>query len=186
MANVMSVEAGEVDYVEASVYRELLLGCGMDRAKRLSIHKDREAWSSLITLDVERSMNPDVVHDLDMLPLPFRSEDFDEIHAYEVLEHCGKQGDWRFFFDQFAEFWRILKPGGLFYGTCPSWDSVHAWGDPGHTRIINEGTITFLRQEAYGKPNTPMTDYRGYWKHDFEVLVSMHQNEHYIFCLRKQ
>jgi SAM-dependent methyltransferase len=186
MANQIAVEPGEVFHVEQPVYRELLIGCGTSRSKRLAIDKSKEQWNSLITLDIDEGVNPDVVHDLNVLPLPFRNEDFDEIHAYEVLEHIGTQGDWKVFFDQFAEFWRILKPGGLFYGTCPSWDSVHAWGDPGHTRVINESTITFLRQEAYDVENTPMTDYRGYWKRDFEVLVSMHQNEHYIFCLRKK
>lgn len=185
MANVIQVQAGEVEYKEEEVYRELLLGCGKDRDKRISID-DRKTWNSVITLDFDESVNPDVVHDLNNLPYPFRDEDFNEIHAYEVLEHCGTQGDWQFFFDQFAEFWRILKPGGLLYFTCPSWDSVHAWGDPGHTRIINEGTIAFLVQENYETENTPMTDYRFYWKHDFEPLIATHRNERFIVCLRKK
>ena len=175
----------EVIFEAERKYTELLIGCGHDRRKLLTVDK-RDHWENLITLDINERVNPDVVHDLNVLPYPFLNEEFDEVHAYEVLEHCGTQGNWEFFFAQFTEFWRILKPGGLLYGTCPSWSSVHAWGDPGHTRIINEGTITFLRQDAYGQENLPTTDYRGVWQHDFEVLISMHQKEHYVFCLRKR
>ncbi len=185
MANVLHVEPGEVVYEEPSHYRELLVGCGISRERRITID-NREGWSSLVTLDIDRGVNPDVVHDLEVLPYPFQDEAFNEIHAYEVLEHCGRQGDWQFFFDQFAEFWRILRPNGLLYATVPSWDSCGAWGDPGHTRIINEMTINFLRQDQYGAENSPMTDYRFYWKRDFEPLVAMHRQEHFVFCLRKK
>lgn len=186
MANVINAEPGEVVYEAPSHYRELLVGCGVSRSKRLAIDKTQEQWRSLVTLDIDPGVNPDFVHDLEVLPYPFADESFNEIHAYEVLEHCGRQGDWKFFFDQFAEFWRILRPDGLFYATVPSWDSAGAWGDPGHTRVINEMTISFLQQDKYDVENTPMTDYRFYWKRDFEPIVAMHRNEHFIFCLRKK
>jgi len=31
-----------------------------------------------------------------------------------VLEHIAAQGDFEHFFQQFSDFWRILKPDGLF------------------------------------------------------------------------
>jgi SAM-dependent methyltransferase len=120
---------------------ELLIGCGNDRRKKITFPQTPSDWTQLVTLDIDASTKPDIVHDLNVLPYPFLDSTFDEIHAYEVLEHCGRQGDWKFFLDQFAELWRILKPGGFLVATCPMWDGPWAWGDPGHTRVISR-TIT--------------------------------------------
>lgn len=163
---------------------ELLLGCGRDRRKLMDLNKNAE-WKALTTLDLSPDVGADVVHDLNDLPYPFDSESFDEIHAYEVLEHCGIQGDWRFFFDQFTEFHRILKPSGLFYATVPSWNSCGAWGDPGHTRVINEMSINFLQQSSYDEKGRPTTDYRSAYKVDWQPEIAMHQHDRFIFALRK-
>ena len=125
--------------------QELLIGCGSNREKRLSCDGTK-TWTSLTTLDFNDHHKPDVVWDLHELPLPFPPEFFDEIHAYEVLEHVGRQGDWRVFFAQFNEFWRILKPGGHLAATCPSWHSPWAWGDPSHTRVLQKENLVFLNQ----------------------------------------
>jgi SAM-dependent methyltransferase len=165
--------------------KELLIGCGNSRIKRLVASKEKEEWENLTTLDIDPSCNPDVVWDLHYLPLPFEDETFDEIHAYEVLEHVGKQGQYAFFFNQFSDFWRILKPNGLMMGSVPRWNGQWAWGDPGHTRIITEGTLSFLSQKLYTEVGrTAVTDYRSIYKVDFEVSVEI--NEDFLwFILRK-
>jgi SAM-dependent methyltransferase len=115
---------------------------------------------------------------LNEFPLPFDDDSFDEIHAYEILEHLGTQGDWRFFFDQWSDFWRILKPGGVFIGTCPAWNSPWAWGDPSHTRVVSPESLIFLNQPAYEQVGkTPMSDFRHCFKADFDILHS-HTAEH--------
>jgi hypothetical protein len=78
---------------------ELLIGCGNSRKKKLNGPLG-PGWSTLVTLDIDPGCEPDVVHDIGVLPLPFRDDMFDEIHAYDVLEHSGVQGDWKFFFAQ--------------------------------------------------------------------------------------
>lgn len=162
---------------------ELLLGAGSSRAKLLSLG-DR-AWGHLVTLDINQDHNPDVVHDLEILPYPFDDDAFDEIHAYEVMEHIGRQGDWRFFFAQWAEIYRILKPGGVFFGTSPAFDSPWAWGDPGHTRIINQECLCFLSQPNYAQVGkTAMTDYRFVWKGDFDVIYSRTEGHTYQYGLK--
>lgn len=169
----------------SSPYKELLLGAGSSREKRVYV-QGRESWSDLTTLDFNSDHKPDVEWDLERLPLPFPNNEFDEIHAYEVLEHTGQQGDWKFFFSQFSDFWRILKPGGLLFGTCPSWKSAWAWGDPSHKRVISNGTLVFLSQKEYDKQvgKTPMTDYRFFYKADLERIYCTEDDDKLVFILR--
>lgn len=165
---------------------ELLLGCGNRREKQVKVKDCPQDWCELVTLDWDEGVNPHVVHDLTKMPLPFDNDMFDEIHAYEVLEHCGAQGDWRLFFDQFSEFHRILKPGGIFVATVPPWDSIWAWGDPGHTRVISEASLVFLCQENYEQlGKTAMTDYRRWYKADFKLLFAGEKDGAFVFVLRK-
>lgn len=163
---------------------ELLLGCGSSRAKKLSL-PGRAEWSALVTLDYNADHKPDVVHDLNE-PLPFDESSADEIHAYEVLEHLGSQGDWRFFFTQWADFWRVLKPGGTFLGTVPLPSSPWAWGDPSHTRVIPRESFTFLVQPQYDAQVgvTAMSDFRFIYKADFDIIHLIDNGDVLEFGLR--
>jgi len=150
---------------------ELLIGSGNNHLKQ--IHGEgNDAWKNLITLDINPLVNPTVIHDLNVMPYPFEENTFDEIHAYEVMEHVGKLGDWKFFFDQWAEFSRICKSGALFFGTSPHFTSPWAWGDPSHTRVITIESFSFLNQKLYeqGIGNTSMTDFRSYYKANWELV----------------
>lgn len=156
-------------------YRELLLGCGHSREKRLfpvvdspfvpGVRAPIREWVNLKTADVNPRCKPDVLFDLNQpydICGHFPDDWFDEIHAYEVLEHAGAQGDYELFFKQFNALWSIMKPNGVLCATVPNWTSIWAWGDPGHTRVISPATLVFLDQEEYAKQlgKTAMSDYR--------------------------
>lgn len=163
---------------------ELLIGAGNRREKVMHL-PGKDGWTDLVTLDIDPLAKPDVIHDLDVLPYPFEGDQFDEIHASEVLEHCGRQGDWRFFLAQFQEFWRILKPGGVLCASCPSITSRWAWGDPGHTRVIQPESLIFLQQKQYAQVGqSAMTDYRHVYSADFEVEFQDDDGESFRFVLR--
>jgi SAM-dependent methyltransferase len=164
---------------------ELLIGCGRNHEKKLT-RPGHEKWKNLITLDLNPDHKPDVLHDLEEIPLPFDDDTFDEIHAYEVLEHVGRQGDYRFFFAQFSDFWRILKNGGVLCGTSPLSNSVWAWGDPGHTRVISRECFLFLNQMEYIQVGrSPMSDYRFLYKADFDpIYIDACGTDNFAFVLQ--
>ena len=172
--------------INKNQYNELLIGCGRNHNKKVYA-EEKSKWTNLTTLDINPDHNPDVLWDLTQIPLPFDDNSFDEIHAYQVLEHTGQQGDYKFFFAQFSDFWRILKPDGLIIGNCPMWNSVWAFGDPSHTRIIQKQNFIFLDQAEYTKQigKTNLSDFRYIYQADF-VTCYIHEDEggHLTFILK--
>lgn len=196
----------------ARIHRELLIGCGRRRDKRMWRTSDdfsgagpasNREWKNLYTADINPECDPDFCVDLNVGPQwsPFEirlknweslgilDEDgcfqesfFDEVHAYEILEHLGKLGDELSFFDHFSEIWRILKPGGYLLATVPSRFSEWLWGDPSHKRAIYPCTLTFLDQTEYVRQcdndatRTPMSDFRSIYKADFKIVYT-HDNK---------
>lgn len=185
MSAVFANETPTVDFVGS--YKELLLGAGSNRDRKVWGGKEKLKFKNLITCDIEPSHGCDVVHDLNITPWPFADNEFDEIHAYEVLEHLGQQGDAKSFFAHFSEIWRILKPGGQLYASCPMWDSPWAWGDPSHRRVITKHSLVFLCQKEYEKQigKTAMSDFRSIYKCNFEVLAIQEKEDALIFVLEK-
>ncbi len=166
-------------------YRELILGSGNRQIKTVRFEQIPAEFQNVTTVDIDPDSKPDVVWDLNKVPLPFEDNSFDELHAYDVLEHTGTQGDWRFFFAQFEDFWRVLKPGGYLCAACPMWDSPWAWGDPGHSRLLSKYTLMFLDQGAYAQVGrTPMTDYRHVYKGNFETMAITESEHKWGFVLR--
>ena len=163
---------------------ELLIGCGNSRRKKL--YKDSPDWTELVTMDHDPNCGADIRHDLETTPWPLDSDRFDEVHAYEVLEHLGTQGDYKAFFRHFGEIWRVLRDGGLLIATCPAWDSPWAWGDPSHTRIISRQSLIFLDQTQYAEQvgKTAMTDFRWLWQGDFEPIAAEIEQGSFRFMLK--
>lgn len=169
--------------------KTLLLGSGTKPFKYIRTPLGDKEFVGLVTLDINPALNPDVVHDLRVmhpLAMPFDEAEFQEIHAYEVLEHLGAQGDWEFFFREWSEYYRILKPGGFFCGSVPAIGSPWVWGDPGHSRAIVAQTFIFLNQQAYKEQLgvTSMTDYRDVFKGDFHMISSEVIGEKLFFTLQ--
>jgi hypothetical protein len=183
----------------------LLLGAGA-RRERMIMVRGRTNWAgqALVTLDIDYRHQPDIVWDLNEHPwggyrvvdattmgIVLEDNSFEEIHAYEVMEHLGRQGDLLSFFADFGEIYRLLEPDGRFAATVPRWESMWAWGDPGHTRIINSGSLAFLDQQQYKDQvdcppgrRTPMADYRSLWDGDLELVWHDYLPENFRFILR--
>jgi len=186
---------------------ELLLGSGYSRDKRMVLSpNDTYEWKDLITLDDNADVNPDILCDLNTWAIRgdnsngvralevrkrhfkpcIKESFFAEVHAYEVLEHLGRQGDITSFFSTFDNIWRILVPGGYLFATCPSRFSNWLWGDPGHCRAILPESLTFLDQTNYEQCGTTMmSDYRHIYQSDFKIISSIDDKTfHKSFCKR--
>jgi len=163
---------------------ELLLGCGNKRVKIMSPLGAND-WTRLVTLDIDPNCKPDVLADIE-LGLPFADNTFKEIHAYDVLEHFGRQGDYRAFFKHFADIYRVLTPYGFLCGITPRYNGRWAWNDPGHTRIISPFNLQYLNQATYDDQvgKTPMTDYRWLWKGDLRLVYSKNEGESHTWILQ--
>ena len=152
----------------------LLIGSGHNHDRQIRCADEPLSYDDdqyeLVTLDMNPDIGATVVWDMENRPLPFADEEFDEIAAFNVLEHWGQVGDWRGWFDEFAEYHRILKPGGNFRSLTPLGEDRFA--DPGHTRFIGPNSFGFLNQDFYQHnidEGNPVTDYRWYYKADFSI-----------------
>lgn len=169
---------------------------------------ESERWQNVVTVDLNPACDPDLLIDLSktlwtMDPAAVRrrppealreleggdlalaSDLFDEVHAYEVLEHLGRSGDYETYFAQMDEIWRVLRPGGFLCATVPSRFSIWAWGDPGHGRIISSASLVFLYRPTYedlGK--SPSSDYRSVFSGDFNIVQSSDDDETHRFILQ--
>ncbi len=99
----------------------LNVGCGFAQYKRPNV----------INLDAFPICKPDVVHDLNTVPLPFDDEQFDIIIANHILEHIP---NW---WECFNDLTRVLKTNGQLIIWVPAIGTDAQWGFRDHVAEIN-------------------------------------------------
>ncbi len=136
--------------------RCLMLGPGKRPVRRkwmipeYSLPEEQVDWVSVDIIG-----NPTYIFDLNRIErgekLPAGNEEFDEIHAYSVLNLYGTQGDYKGWFTGWREFWRVLKPGGYFVGGVPLWNGEWVFGDPATRRVIQSTSLMSLTRDFYSR-----------------------------------
>jgi SAM-dependent methyltransferase len=94
--------------------------------RRLNIGCGTKPLPGAVNLDISADVGADVVHDLNRFPWPFEAESFDEVYAYDVLEHVENVPR------ALEEIHRICKPGGALLATVPHFSSANAFTDVTH------------------------------------------------------
>jgi SAM-dependent methyltransferase len=106
----------------------LNLGCGQ---KKLPGH---------LNVDRVASIQPDLVHDLDVHPYPLPDGAFEEICAYDVVEHVA---DVTVFMN---EIWRVAQPGAVVKLTTPHFSCSNSYTDPTHRRHLGWSSFDYFTQ----------------------------------------
>ena len=115
-------------------------------ARLREIFQSRFIGSEYIPLPAEREKHPQTRHE-DVMALSFASKSFDAYISCEVMEHVPDIAR------TLAEAHRILRPGGLFFGTVP----FHYGSGRSVTRArLRDGVVEHLMPPEYhGNPVDP-------------------------------
>lgn len=110
--------------------RILNLGCGRKRVE------------GAVNLDLTPETAPDVVHDLNARPWPFPDGRFEEVLAFDVIEHLDSV------IGTFEEIHRVCAHGARVRVTVPHFSSANAYVDPTHQHPFGWGTIDYVTGAA--------------------------------------
>ena len=156
--------AGTIDPA-AVVGRHLDLGCGdkprnpYRRAEIVGV----DVAGNAAGVDIRRA-------NVTIEPIPFPDASFDSVSAYDFLEHVPRvlatadgRGTRFPFVELMNEIWRVLLPGGLFYGQTPAFPHATVFQDPTHVNFVTDQSHTYFTR--------PRLMARPYGFHgDFEVV----------------
>ena len=113
-----------------------------------------------INVDKYNTFNPDIVHDLEQFPYPFKDNSVDNILLSHVLEHIGQHPDTSNLI--MKELYRICKNQTLISITVPHPRHDDFLSDPTHVRPITIGALKLYdkelnkKWEKEGHANTPL------------------------------
>ena len=106
--------------------KALELGCGTQKRE------------GVVGVDINPRVEPDVLHDLDVLPYPFDDDEFDTIHCYDVLEHLSDVPA------VMQELHRILCDRGTLHISGPFPSGSDYVTDPTHRRAFTSRSFDYF------------------------------------------
>lgn len=127
-ADVIKFRVGKKKFEFLHPFR-INLACGQNKTKEF------------FGVDIAKAPGVDLVYDLERFPWPFPDNSVDEAFCNHYIEHTK---DIIKFMD---EVYRILRPGASITIRAPYYNSMRAWQDPTHTRVISEATFLYYNKE---------------------------------------
>jgi Methyltransferase domain len=108
----------------------LNLGCG------------RKHRAGAVNLDRPAASSPDVVHDLDIRPWPFADNRFDQVYAFDVIEHLAD------LVGVMEELHRICRDGASIEISVPHFSSANAFTDPTPRHFFSRFSFDYFDSTA--------------------------------------
>jgi len=119
--------------------KTLDIGCG-------AAPKNPFNASEVFGIDAREDLDARIYQaDLAVEPIPFDSDFFSYVTAFDFIEHIPRTAylpKRRYcFVELMNEIYRVLLPGGLFLSSTPAFPQPAAFRDPTHVNIITEETF---------------------------------------------
>ena len=127
---------------------------------KLNLGCDSIILKDFVNVDKFDFYKPNIVHDLEVFPYPFKDNSVDEIILSHVLEHIGQIPD--VFNEIIKELYRICRNGSLINITVPHPRHDDFISDPTHVRLITLRSLSMYDQklnkiwEEKNASNTPL------------------------------
>ena len=114
------------------------IGCGYEK------HKNINKTDTVIGLDRIKTPGVDVVWNLEKTPLPFKKNEFDEVHASHVIEHVENV------VELIKDLHRIIKPKGKLFITVPHFSWNFAYWDITHKHFFGVHSLdAFIENQEF-------------------------------------
>lgn len=127
--NLKHVDMPDMD----KILKRINLGSGMTKIKNFH------------NVDKNSKLNPDQTIDLNVLPWPYKDDEFGHILAKDILEYLGdSQED---FVNIIKEMYRISENGAIWEIQAPHWRCDLALDDPNYKRVITPGLFHLFNQK---------------------------------------
>ena len=107
-------------------------------ARNLNIGSGEKKLENYINLDICENTDPDVVHDLNVLPWPFEDNFFDRVVAFDVIEHVDSIVHFM------EEIYRVSKPGASVELTTPHYTCANSFRDPTHKHHLGRFSLQYF------------------------------------------
>lgn len=105
------------------------LGCGFMKPK------------GFVNVDKSSLVEPDELVDLNVLPWPWKDNEFDHIVAKDILEHLDGE-----FSDIIKEMYRVSTNGAIWEVCIPHWRCDTALDDQTHKRVLTIGSFNLFNK----------------------------------------
>ncbi len=113
-------------------------GSDLEARRILHLGSGRKYHADAVNVDLVSDTNPDVVHDLDRTPWPFPDGRFEEVWAYDVLEHLDD------LVAVMEEIHRVGRPGAVLKVTVPHFSCSNAFTDPTHRHYFGRFSFDYF------------------------------------------
>jgi hypothetical protein len=104
----------------------------------LQLGSGRGYLKSATNIDFNKFTNPDVIHDLNIQPYPFRKNSFDMVVAISILEHLTD------FFAVMSEIHRVSKANADVFILVPHFSSSASFIDPTHKLHLSSRSCDYF------------------------------------------
>lgn len=114
---------------------------GLKDRRTLNIGCGKKSLAHAVNIDVSNAVSADLVLNLNHHPWPLPSNQFDEVLAYDVLEHLDDV------VAAMEEVHRVCRNGATVKITVPHFSSANAFTDPSHRHYFGQGSFHYLTGE---------------------------------------